>query len=135
MSDAPSIATAEQVWLEPSWLQWEPNTESTSDLSTTANFSRPYIIHRHACDRLANDPTEFDRVDAITALRRAVDRRVRILKEIYDLRNLPVTPKVKGDLELLATFDMIRPFMLKQLIDIRNAVEHEDSTPPPLDTC
>jgi hypothetical protein len=38
-------------------------------------------------------------------------------------------------LELLEYFGIIRPFMLKQLIDIRNLVEHEDSSPPPIGEC
>jgi hypothetical protein len=135
MPDATSPATVEQLWIEPSWLGWEQFTEGGSIFSNTSNITRPYEIQQHACDRLAGHPTELDRVDAITTLRRAVDHRVRSLKDIYDLRRLPVVPRPRYDLELLASFDIIRPFMLRQLIDIRNAVEHQDSAPPPLDTC
>jgi len=98
-------------------------------------ITRLYEIHQHACDRLANDPNEFDRVDAITALRRVVGKRVKELKEIYQLRELPTGAKPKGDLELLEYFGIIRPFMLRRLIDIRNFVEHQDSSPPPASEC
>lgn len=38
-------------------------------------------------------------------------------------------------MELLSTLDIIRPFMLQRLIDIRNIVEHQDSKPPSTDDC
>jgi hypothetical protein len=69
------------------------------------------------------------------ALRRVVGRRVKELKEIYELRKLPTGVKPKYDLELLEYFGIIRPFMLKRLIDLRDSFEHEDSSPPPTDEC
>ena len=76
----------------------------------------------------------FDRVDAIMALRRAVGLRVKALMEKYKLRELPIGLKLK-DLELLSYFGLIRPFMLKRLIDLRNSVEHDNTSPPPTDDC
>ncbi len=122
------------TWIDPSWLFWEFRTGSGAYLSRDT-AERAYEIHQHACDRLVGDPGEFDRVDAITALRRAVAQRVRVLKEAYELRKLPIHPKPKGDLEFLSDLEIIRPFMLKRLIDIRNIVEHQDSSPPSLDDC
>jgi hypothetical protein len=121
------------VWIDSSWLSWEYNWDSDSGLPY--NTVRPYEVHQHACDRLAGNPDEFDRVDAITTLRRVVSQRVKALKEIYNLRDLPIGAKPRGDLELLSEFGIIRPFMLKRLVDIRNIVEHQDSSPPPTDEC
>lgn len=126
--------TVTPVWIDPSWLSWEGYNEGSNYLPQNAAI-RPYDIHEHACDRLADNPNEFDRVDAITTLRRAVGRRVKALKEIYQLRELSIGAKPKGDLELLSYLGIIRPFMLKRLIDIRNIVEHQDSSPPPTDEC
>jgi hypothetical protein len=111
-------------------MGWESTDNDPS--KTTA---RLYEIHQHACDRLAGDPSEFDRVDAIINLRRVVAQRVKALKEKYQLRELPTGQKPRGDLELLSYFGIIRPFMLKRLIDIRNIVEHQASSPPPTDEC
>ena len=122
------------AWIDPSWLLWEEYVEGATDFSNDA-ANRPYEIHQHACDRLANNPNEFDRVDAIMSLRRAVSRRVQMLKDIYQLDELPIDPKPKGDLELLSHFGIVRPFMLRRLIDIRNIVEHQDTSPPPTDEC
>ncbi len=122
-----------QVWIDPSLFSSEPwgDKEAVSNDGIT----RLYEIHQHACDRLANDPDEFDRVDAIMALRRVVGKRVKELKETYQLRELPTGAKPKADLELLEYFGIIRPFMLRRLIDIRNFVEHQDSSPPPTSEC
>jgi hypothetical protein len=121
------------VWIDPSIFSSEP----WGDKEPVSNdgIARLYEVHQHACDRLANNPDGFDRVDAIMALRRAVGRRVKELKEIYQLRELPTGVKPKGDLELLEYFGIIRPFMLRRLIDIRNFVEHQDSDPPSPDEC
>jgi hypothetical protein len=121
------------IWIDPSWLSWESYSTSSHHLDDTS--SRLYQVHQHASDRLTSDPNEFDRVDAITTLRRVVGRRVKALKEIYHLRELPIGTKPKYDLELLEYFGIIRPYMLKRLIDIRNIVEHQDSAPPPTDEC
>jgi len=58
-----------------------------------------------------------------------------MLRKIYGLRQMSKSLKIKDDLELLASFDVVRPLMLRRLIDIRNFVEHQDSTPPSSDEC
>jgi hypothetical protein len=55
--------------------------------------------------------------------------------DTYQLRKLQIGTKPKYDLELLQHFGIIRPFMLRRLIDLRNSVEHTDSSPPPTDEC
>jgi hypothetical protein len=123
------------VWVDPEWLSWLSYTATGQHIGDSAATSRLYEIHQHACDRLASDPSDLDRVDAIIALRRVIGRRVKALIEIHQLRELPTGTKPKYDLELLEYFGIIRPYMLKRLIDIRNLVEHEDSIPPSTDEC
>ena len=126
--------TVKEVWVDPSWLSWVQYPESTHHHPKESVF-RPYEIHQHACDILAGDPNRDQRGDAIRALRRAVGMRLKELKEIYQLRELPTGMRSLKDLELLESFGIIRPFMLMRLIDLRNSVEHEDSIPPPTDEC
>lgn len=122
------------IWVDPSWLFWEFHSEGGESLPRDT-AERAYEIHQHACDRLAGNPSELDRVDAITALRRTVAQRVRVLKEEYELRKLPIRSKPKDEMELLTSLEIIRPFMLQRLIDIRNIVEHQDSRPPSVEEC
>jgi hypothetical protein len=125
----------ELAWIDASWLSLEPHW-LTKDPLPNDNTARLYQIHQHACKRLTGDPNEFDRVDAIIALRRIVGGRVKALMETYRLRELKTGPKPKYDLELLEHFGIVRPFMLRRLIEVRNIVEHNnDSSPPPVDEC
>lgn len=134
MTEAATEHTVTPVWIDPSWLSWEVWGGRAGNVLNDANL-RPYEVHQHACDILASNPNKFHRVDAIITLRRVVGRRVKELMEIYHLRELPTGTKPKYDLELLEFFGIIRPFMLRELIDIRNFVEHQDSSPPPTDEC
>jgi hypothetical protein len=122
------------IWLDPSWLSWKDNGPWW-ELLDKKKAERPYEIHGHACNRLAHGTNELDRVDVITTLRRAVAQRVKVLRDVYGLRKLPIPNKPKGDFELLAYLGLVRPLMLRRLIDIRNIVEHEDSDPPTSEDC
>lgn len=129
-----SVNVTGPIWIDPSWFSWKSFWD-TKDPVRNDRTIRLYEIHQHACDRLASNRNDFDRSDAIMALRRVVGGRVKALMETYSLRDLPIGVKPKYDLELLESFGIIRPFMLRRLIDIRNIVEHQDSSPPPIDDC
>jgi hypothetical protein len=90
---------------------------------------------RHADRILATGADELARTDAISALKRAVAHRVRSLVDLYSLDLVPVSEKPKRKQELLAYLGLLRQEMLRRLIEIRNAVEHEDAPPPELLTC
>ena len=121
-----------QRWLDPSVLSWSAFTE-TSGIHDDKSWKRPYEIWEHAMATLKATPSEFQRTDALIALRRAVDRRVRQLQGIYDPKMIPIATKPSGVLELFTFFGVVRPQMLERLIEIRNRVEHEDAAPPSLD--
>jgi hypothetical protein len=84
----------------------------------------------HAEALLQGDPSDFKRTDALTTLKRAIDRRVRQLNTFHDFKSIPIPGKPNATLELLEYVGLIRPIMLQRLIEIRNAVEHEDALPP-----
>ncbi len=116
------------LWLDPTILSW--NAEPAADRHEEAQWRRPYEIWSHAESLLEGDSSDFKRVDALTTLKRAVDRRVRQLNALHNLKGIPIPDKPIGTLELLKYIGLIRPMMLQRLIEIRNAVEHEDTSPP-----
>jgi len=65
----------------------------------------------------------------------ALSHRAQALESIYNLRALPLEGKPKRDFELLQYLGIVRPVMLKRLVDIRNLVEHEDADSPNIDDC
>lgn len=98
-------------------------------------WKRAHDIWAHAEQILSKPTTEFERTNAIMDLRRAIERRVRLLDERYSFRSIPLKDKPSEILALLEFVGVVRPRMLQKLIDIRNAVEHGDAEPPDLDTC
>lgn len=126
-------AETNTVWISAELLDWDYNP--TSSGSTKIDWYRPYDIWSHAEELLNKPTTNLYLVDAITTLKRAVNQRLSQLNEIYCFDQIPVTEKPKRLLEQLAFWELVRPSMLKQLIDIRNAVEHEDAVPPTQERC
>jgi hypothetical protein len=117
------------LWLDPMILNW--NAEPASGRLEEPQWRRPYEIWAHAESILqGNDLSDFKRTDALTTLKRAVDRRVQQVNAIGDLKSIPIPDKPSGTLELLEYIGLIRPIMLHRLIEIRNAVEHKDNLPP-----
>jgi len=121
-------------WLSPEVLEWQALTVGGVPPAKDLR-SRSYEMLAHA-EGLLHDPTSnLSLVDVITTLRRAVDRRVRALQTVYSLRTIPIRDKPTDSLLLLEFFGIIRSRMFQKLVDIRNAVEHEDAIPPDLETC
>jgi hypothetical protein len=119
---------SKRLWLNPIILTWRAAPISGSSGGNL--WKRSYEIWSHAESLLRGDPSEFQRTDALTTLKRAIDRRVQQLNRLHNFRSIPIADKPAGNLELLEYLGLIRPFMLQRLIDIRNAVEHEDIPPP-----
>lgn len=120
----------------PDILEWRVDTGTfASAFANEHEWKRPYDIWAHAEQVLSHSTTEFLRVDAITTMKRAIDHRVRMLNNSYSLRTIPIKDKPSEILKLLEFVGIIRPLMLRKLLDIRNAVEHEDTTPPDHDSC
>ena len=124
----------EHCWLSPKILEWRSGSWSSSSLDT-AQLHRAYEIWAHAERVLLDNDDEHHRTDAITTLNRAVDHRVRLLDEVYNLHSIPIAELPSRSVNILEYFGLIRPIMVRRLTDIRNAVEHEDARPPSRAVC
>jgi hypothetical protein len=122
------------LWLTPEILEWRVEAQGFS-FADKHGWKRPYDIWAHAEQVLNHPTTEFLRVDAITTMKRAIDHRVRMLNNRYSLRTIPIKDKPSEILNLLEFAGIVRPLMLQKLLDIRNAVEHEDASPPDHHSC
>lgn len=122
------------MWLAPEILEWRVESQGLS-FADKSQWKRPYDIWAHAEQVLSHPTTEFQRVDVITTLKRAIDHRVRMLNNLYSLRSIPIRDKPSEVLNLLEFAGIVRPLMLQKLLDIRNAVEHEDASPPDHESC
>lgn len=121
------------------WLSSKRLEGSYSDVGgliyEATGWERAYELWEHAEDILAKPQTEAYLADAITNLKRAVNHRISILQETYHFDKIPGYEAPRRSLEQLAYWGIIRPSMLRQLTDIRNAIEHENATPPGQQRC
>lgn len=122
------------MWLNPCIFEWKSFVEGSSILGANS-WERSYKIWSHAENILASPTTEMSRVDAVTTLKRAIEHRVRLLNRIYSFRNIPIKEKPARTFDQFEFLGIVRPVMLQKLIAIRNAVEHEDASPPNAETC
>ena len=129
-----SQETKNPVWLSPEFLEWYNCSGGGTEPHVSLRL-RAYEIWNHAKKVLEHASTELELVDVITSLKRAIDHRLRALDEIYSFRSIPITSKPTQLLGILELFEIIRPLMFHNLVEIRNAVEHEDALPPDKKSC
>lgn len=122
------------MWLTSAILKWECYVDSWTGFEDES-WRRAYAIWSHGERLLEQSGVELFRVDSITTLKRAIDHRLRHLDSIYQFRQIPIRDKPTGNLELLNYLGIIRPRMVQKLIEIRNAVEHQDADPPDIGAC
>jgi len=96
---------------------------------------RSHNIWRHAKNRLHGNPSEFDIVDCITSLKRAINSRLKTLTKEYCISELPNLRNKKQQLEKLQDYGLVRPTFLKALFELRNLLEHEDTKVPTIESC
>jgi hypothetical protein len=121
------------VWLRPEFLDWDASPESSS-VNDRIDYMRAHELLLHAERRLNLVTSREDRADVIAILRRVLNHRLQKLKGIY-LENVPISKKASGTIEQLALLGVVKPLMLHKLLQIRNAIEYQDSKPPSLKQC
>jgi hypothetical protein len=126
----------EQIWFQFDPTEWEPDASSVG-LGDEVKVQRAYDIWRHADGLCTDVANESVRVDIVTNLKRCIAQRISLLKETYSLKNLARTAQWRNveDLDILANLGLVRPLLLRKLHAIRNAVEHEDASPPNAGEC
>lgn len=125
-----------RIYVDPMWIKFDRDGSSHEPLDYQL-VSRPYEMWRHADSKLSSDAGDLDLADAILWLNRTVNQRTKTLFREYDLhaiaQKLGITTTRSH--AIMAEIGLIRPVMLRALTVLRNAVEHEDATPPPLQRC
>lgn len=123
-----------KIWIDPKILEW-PLYGSSWSTAKTSSLERAYQIWHHA-EKKANleSVSELDRVDIISNLKRCFNQRVKCLESTYKF-NIFLNPSTKFNLKLLEQLGIIRPLLLRKLLELRNVIEHEDKKVPNLNRC
>lgn len=122
------------MYLSDDFFNW-PYLEFEGTGVDYENLTRGHDIWRHAQNKIKDDPSEFDRVDCILSLKRAINSRLKTIDSVYSFNKLPSQRLKKQILEKYQDYGLIRPSILKDLFVVRNLLEHEDVTPPEIDKC
>jgi len=96
---------------------------------------RGYEIWRHAKKKIIEAPSDLDRIDCISSLKRAVNHRIKSITDAYAFSELPSVHGRKKTLEKLQEYGLVRPAIIQDLFDVRNIIEHNDADPPDLKKC
>ena len=123
-----------EFWLTSEIFNWVTSV-GTANVSRGREWFRAYDIWEHADLILQQTCTDLNLIDAITNLKRAVDHRLRLLDKLYKFKKIPMKEKPSDLLKILNYMDIVRPIMVEKLFQIRNAVEHEDASPPNCEVC
>ncbi|GAP76976.1 hypothetical protein W04_3555 [Pseudoalteromonas sp. SW0106-04] len=125
----------EKVWVSPDCFEVEAYSELGTELPK-ADAKRALDIWEHARHCLERENlSEFDRSDTIAWLKRALNQRLKLIEQYYSLKKFALPTSPKGYLEYLETLNVVRPFMLKTLMLLRNDIEHKDAVPPTVERC
>ncbi|MCF7964614.1 MAG: hypothetical protein K9L79_03630 [Methylobacter tundripaludum] len=122
------------MYLNSEIFNWPYDYDSQTGFSEDFVY-RAHEIWRHAKDCIADDPTEFDRIDCISSLRRAINHRLKSIASGYRFDDLPSLRPKRQTLEKLQDYGIVRPALIKDLLEVRNLIEHEDAEPPPAERC
>ena len=123
-----------RIYLKPEFLDWPVDEADLDDLESKKRF-RAYEIWRHARDRLSEGESDLYRIDCISALKRAVNHRIKTIFNEHSFEEVPTQLGKKRVLERLQEYGIIRPALIQQLFEIRNAIDHEDADAPTVETC
>jgi hypothetical protein len=107
----------------------------------SAGVERPYEILKHVERLLLPSASRDDLVCAIIELRKVIRLRDKRLNKIYNFMNIPQFKKHSPNQKKLSQYDImeavgiIKPIMRKEIIDVRDFVDHEDKRPPNVSRC
>lgn len=119
------------VWLKNEVFNWYVESRGGSSINHNDRV-RAYELWARANELIVENADDFHRSDSISNLKRCLNQRLKFIEYVYGLRQVA---SAKGCLECLETFEIVRPFMLKNLMVIRNDIEHNDTPPPDIERC
>ena len=120
------------MYLSENIFTWSFDQQAQRSPLNKDGITRAREIWSHARNRLTNNPSELDRTDCMTSLKRATNHRLKALEAEYAISTLPASQSNKKTLENLQEYGLVRPTLLTELMKVRNDIEHNERPPPDL---
>ncbi|MDW0118620.1 hypothetical protein QTL97_16970 [Sporosarcina thermotolerans] len=125
---------SKRIWISSEIFYWDSSSTGGTVLSQEP-ISRAYSIWEHAKTLIEGNNSKFALADGVTNLKRSYNHRLNHIETLYSFRIINIKNKPKGYLELLESFQIVRPYIMDNLRLIRNAIEHNDAPPPDINRC
>jgi hypothetical protein len=122
------------VWISRHIFECEVISSTGNSISKDL-WRRAYEIWEHSRGLIENSKDDFNLVDGITNLKRSLNQRLKLIEDLYHLKTINFVNKPIGYLETLENYGLVRPFIVKNLFDVRNDIEHNDAIPPSKEKC
>lgn len=127
---------SKELWISNEVFSWPHEYASGSYLDDDhTKLKRSHTLWQHANLILHTNPGELSRIDAISTLKRSLNHRLKLIESLYQLKAFSSTHHNNGYLGLLERLGIVRSSMLKKFLDVRNDIEHHDTSPPDLHLC
>ncbi len=123
-----------KIWITNQILKWDAISPGGIVIEKKV-WLRAYEIWEHARYLIENANNSFNLSDGVLNLKRCLNQRLKLIEKLYHLKNINIENKQKGYLELLEQYGLVRPFLMKTLLEIRNNIEHNDVEPPDITRC
>lgn len=125
-----------KLWVSKEILNWNFLGGSGSIVDRKL-YERSYKMWQHSNSLIENSTNDLQLSDGIMNLKRCLNHRLQLIENLYEFKSIDIEdkPKSKGYLELLQKYGIVRPTIMKTLMDIRNGIEHRDENPPNLQRC
>ncbi len=125
-----------EIWLSRELLSWNFGSTGGSVIESSEKV-RAYDIWNRANLSITNAKSTDDLSDGVLTLKRSLNQRIKKIEEIYNLaaKEKEIQNKPKGYIDLLFHLGIIRPLFIREIFEIRNSIEHDDSKPPTRRRC
>jgi hypothetical protein len=126
-----------RLWIRKSLLSdWEFSGGESTSISCT-DLNRTHEIWKYASEKIQRHNNRDSLSTGIASLKRCIEHRINQILKAYPFEKIKSTPKIskRKKLELIESYDLVRPDLIVDLINKRNMIEHEDSLPPTQNDC
>lgn len=126
----------EKILLSNNWLFEKTNYQiAISSIIEEDILQRSYELWNRADKLIQKNETSFDLADGISNLKRSLNHRLKTIESIYNFKYIDFKNKPRGYLELLESYGLVKPYLIKMVMEIRNDIEHNDASPPKAVRC
>lgn len=123
-----------KAYISKEVLDWYATIQGGS-MGLSDGWARPYDYLNIAFKILETHEDQFELIDCVSNLKRAINHRIKKISSDYQFKKLTSFGFAKGDLDKLNELGAAKPTLINQIHSLRNEIEHKFDKPPKLERC